>query len=363
MRKLLKTVFLLIIPLVFLTLVASGALSHKVKPGEQAITETAAQGVRTEIIKVSNVPRKIEITGTVQADQVVQIASKLMAHVTKVNVHEGSRVSSGQTLVALDPSEVRAQVNQASAGKQAANVEYNYARTTYERFKNMYQLGGVTKQELDNAETRFRQAQAAVEQARANSQLAAVSNSYATITAPSEGVITKKMVEAGDIAAPGQLLLTLEQSPYYLEVAVQESLSGQVKVGQQVKVQLDALEDIKTGRIFEVIPAVDPASHTFIAKIMLPDAPAIRSGMYGKAYLEVGQYSTILVPETALVRWSEFTGVFVIDSKNMAHLQYISPGETVGDHVEIVSGLHAGDCVITEGKEQVRDGERVVLPK
>lgn len=363
MKKLLKTVFLLIIPLVVLILVASGALKHKVKPGEQAVSSSTVKGIKTEIVHTSNVPRVIELTGSLQANQVSQIASKLMAHVVDVNVSEGSRVSSGQTLVKLDPSEVKAQLDQASAGKQAAEVEYEYARTTYLRYKDLYQQGGVSKQQLDDATARYNAAQAAIEQARASSQLAAVSSSYATVTAPFKGVITKKMVEVGDMASPGQPLLTIEQSPYYLEVAVQESLSGQVKIGQQVKVRLDAINSVKTGRVYQILPAIDPSSHTFIAKIMLPEDPTIRSGMYGTAYLPVGQISTILVANAAVVRWSDFTGVFTIDKTNTVHLQYVSLGETFGDNVAVVSGLQDGDRIITVGNDKVRDGERVVLSK
>jgi RND family efflux transporter MFP subunit len=185
--------------------------------------------------------------------------------------------------------------------------------------------------------------------------------SYTKITAPFAGVVTRKTVDAGDLAGPGVPLLEIEdQQQYRLEALVNEDQIASVKAGAPVPVKLDALGGQELpGTVSEIVPAADSSSRSFVVKIDLPRDPAIKSGLFGRARFSVDQKEVLTIPASAVVQRGQLTGVYVAGDDNVARLRLITIGKRHGDQYEALSGLDAGERIVTDGVERVNDGGAV----
>ncbi|MBI3990393.1 MAG: hypothetical protein HY347_12360 [candidate division NC10 bacterium] len=113
------------------------------------------------------------------------------------------------------------------------------------------------------------------------------------------------------------------------------------------------------GPLVEIVPAADPVSRTFTAKIALPALPGLRSGLFGKALFVAGQRQGMVVPRQAVVERGQLVGVFVLEEGKIARLRLVKMGKTFGDRVEILSGLAAGERIVVEGAQGLSDGSPV----
>jgi len=185
------------------------------------------------------------------------------------------------------------------------------------------------------------------------------------VTAPFAGIITDMRAEVGTLAAPGVSLVTLEDDRRYrLEVAVEESRVGVVRVGDAVKVIIEAAGPGEfPGRVAEIVPTLDTGSRSYTVKIDLQAEATppglLRSGLYGKARFAVGQRQALLVPRAAVTTRGQLVGVFAVDGENVARLRLIKTGKEYGDRVEVLSGLSAGDRIAVSRLEALSDGAKV----
>src|SRR6266545_4842425 len=229
------------------------------------------------------------------------------------------------------------------------------------------------KQEMAEAEARRaadtlkmlaakkRQALAQIDQAKADVANAQVFVSYARINSPISGVVVAKHTEVGSTATPGTPLLTIEDgSRYRLEVAVEESRLGKIRIGQRARLRIDALgADDMEGGVSEITPAADPMSRSYTVKIDLPARQLLRSGLYGVARFASGQRQAILIPRKSVTYRGQLAGVFVVDDAGVARLRLIQTGKTYGENVEALSGLNGGERVVVNGVADVKDGVRI----
>jgi RND family efflux transporter MFP subunit len=261
-------------------------------------------------------------------------------------VREGEMVRKGQTLVVLDSRDLRANLARAEA-------EYDNARTQLARMQRLYQEESVAKQELDNATRAYKVAEA-------GRRAAAVQLSYTVIKAPFDGLVTEKYIEVGELASPGRPLVKIEDPRRLrLEATVSEGDVKAVAVGDKVSVVIDALGDQPlTGTVAQVLPAGDPATHTFLVKVDLPPTAGAKSGMFGRMRLAKGVSQTLAVPQSALIERGQLTGVYVVGEDGIAHLRWVKVGRASGGYVEVLSGVNAGERIVTNAGLGV-DGARV----
>jgi RND family efflux transporter MFP subunit len=296
-------------------------------------------------------------------------------------------VRQGQLLVELDArdleagyrqadaalNEARSAVPEAENAVSAARAQLELAQATFRRMKDLFDKKSVSNQEFDEAAARLRVAQAGHEMAQARrAQLTAkiaqaeaarrsaeVMRGYAQITAPFDGLVTAKNVEAGDLAAPGAPLLTVErQGDYRLEASIEESRLAQIRAGQSAEVVLDALDRTLSGRVAEIVPAVDAAARAFTVKIDLPALPQLRSGLFGRARFRLGSRQAITVPAGAVTERGQLFSVLVVED-NRARTRLVTVGQRLGERFEVLSGLNAGDRVIHPAPPGLTDGARV----
>jgi RND family efflux transporter MFP subunit len=193
---------------------------------------------------------------------------------------------------------------------------------------------------------------------------AGIMRDYARLAAPFSGVVTTKTVEPGNLATPGAPLLTIEQDGLYrLEASVDESKLASVRVGQAVEVMIDgAIENRRklNARVSEIVPSVDPASRTYIVKLDLPATPQLRTGMFGRVIFPLGTQKVVAVPLTTLMERGQLQSVFVVED-GVAHIRLVTTGRRTKDGAEILSGLNAGEKVVTPLPPGLLDGAPVAV--
>jgi RND family efflux transporter MFP subunit len=366
--------------------VAVGAAGCSGGHATQSAQQDAPVTVATAQAAVHEGPDLFEAGGTVRGRTSATLASRVMAPIREVLVQPGDRVRRGQPLVLLDDRDVAAAARQARArstavarGLDAAHAEQDaaeaglvLARATHARLSALLERKSATAQEFDqavaalrSAETHVTRGRAGVDEARASldgalagGDAADVAASFTRIVAPFDGLVTEKLVEPGNLAAPGTPLLRMEDTQAFkLDVRVDESRASWVARDMPVTVRLEAARgpvDL-SGRVFEVARAIDADSRAFLVTIALPAADAIRPGVFARAYLPGPARRTLRIPDTAVVRRGQLTIVFVVD-RGKARLRLVSIGSSVSSQTEVLAGLSDGEAVVMAPPPTLRDG-------
>ncbi len=340
--------FLLSLLAIFLI---SGCSSNQPKKIESKTIE----GVKLQTVNQGDLPNYLEATGTVKAKIISVITSKVMGTITSVNVKDGDGVLEGQVLLTIYDQDASERVRQAEKNLDAARLNMSLSDATYMRYKALYDEKALSQQEMDQITTEKELAKANYERAIAAVGEAKVMRSFYTVTSPISGIVSSKKVDVGTTAMPGMPLLNVENtSSFELDANVDSKYSQDLKVGSNVGVKVESLPEIQ-GKISEIVPSVDPMSRSFVVKIELGSGN-LRSGMYGKAYFNIGTKKAISIPESALVRKGGLVGVYVVDDKGLVSYRMVKLGEKYGKNVEILSGLSNGEKIIVEGTENAFDG-------
>ncbi|MFA7062160.1 MAG: efflux RND transporter periplasmic adaptor subunit [Pedobacter sp.] len=341
---------------------------------KQGVSATVVKGTTIETVKSAALAETLEVVGTVRARTSAVVSTRIPGTVSVLRVREGDRVKKGQLLLQLDAQENQATaavafagIDEARRGLDEALSRKKLADSTFERYHKLFNEQAVTRQEFDTRQTEkelatqgVARAEARLKQAQEVSRAATTMADYTRIVAPIPGVITSKQADLGATIFPAQPLMTIEdEGSYQLELAVPESLATRIKPGTAVLVTLDALNTSFSAKIAEIVPAADPASRTFLAKIMLP-RKGLKSGMFGRGALNLGTtVNGMSVPKQAVVEHGALTSLWVLDKGNIARMRLIRTGKTVGDRIEILSGLSDGERVVVSGAEKVTEGVKV----
>ncbi len=337
-------------------------------------TRPAISGLGLETVAVTAMPETVDVVGTVRARTSALVSTRIPGVVSVLKVREGDRVRKGQILMQLDAQENQALAAQSASGIDEARraldeavARRKLADATFERYHRLFTEQAVSRQEFDVRQTDrelaaqgVARAEARLKQAQEGARAASAMADYTRVIAPISGIITSKQVDLGATVFPSQPLMTIEdESHYQLELAIPETLAQKIRPGMPVRVSLDASGTTAQTRIAEVVPAADPASRTFIAKIDL-NQKGIRSGMFGRGVVSLGStVNAMLVPRSAVLEKGALTSVWVVGAGQTTRLRLVRVGKTVGDRVEILSGLAAGDRVVVSGLEKVSEGAKV----
>ncbi len=338
----------------------NGCGSHDAPEGQAAADRSVAAEVQT--VQPAPLSLRVETPGLVVSEDQVQVASRLMGYIREIKVEEGQSVKAGQLLFVVDPTDIQGQVSQARAGLAQAEAALADARLDYERFGALYKDEAIPKMQWDKIQLQYRVAQQQVAAARAGLGLASGQMRYASVVAPINGVVTQKMANAGDLAAPGRPVLVIEGlKKLQVRTQVSGDVYARIKTGEKVTIMPDGDADLAPieGVIAQVVPAADPASHSHLVKIDLPKDSRLASGNFVRVGFAVGEREGIRVPTAALAERAGITGVFVVDAQGIARYRMVRTGATGDGMVEIQSGLNAGDKVVVSQVAQLENGDKV----
>ena len=355
---------------VILLVLLLGGCRDKAGPEAARVDRPPVSGVQLSEVVTSEVADAYESSATVKAKSASIVAARMMGTVTELAVSDGERVRAGQLLLVLDDRDVRQKISGARAALAeaekavaAAARQKELARITYQRFKNLFDGKALTGQELDEAQTRMQVAELEHErylemQNRAAAGLAEakVYQEFTRVTSPVAGVVSRKQIEPGTMVMPGVPLFTIEDdSSFRLEMNVNETLVNRLAVGTAVAVDIPATGAALTGTVSDVVPAVDPGTRSFLVKVALP-ADGLQSGLYARVRIPMGRRAAIVLPGTSIVEKGQLCGVYAVNGENIVSYRLVRLGKRYGEGREILSGLQAGDRVITAGVEKAVDG-------
>jgi RND family efflux transporter MFP subunit len=330
----------------------------------------------------------LNASGYVVAQRKAAVASKVTGQLVSLYVEEGSRVKKGEVIARLENNDVTAARDQAKANLNAARynleqakAELHDATLSFNRNKDLIEHGYISQAESDASEARYKKANAAVEAAeaavKANTaalQGANVAIEYTLIRAPFDAVVLTKNADIGDIVTPigaaanakAAVVTVADMSSLQVEVDVSESNIHQVKVGQPCEIQLDALPDSRfRGMVHMIVPTADRTKATVLVKIRFIDKDnRILPEMSAKAsFLSREVKSGEEKPRTAINPAAVITHdgkqfVFLI-KENRVIKTPITTGAKLGDMIEVLSGVKAGDRVVLKPLNKMRVGLRI----
>lgn len=333
-----------IITLLMLWLV--GGFRAKLRAGRPGPSNTPPEAGEVVEARLATLPRIEAAVGTIQPVHRVEVAARLLARVVELNAVAGQRVSEGDVLVRLDDADLGSRLNQAQAALEQALAERDQARTEEARIRSLFEKNSASSVELDRAVTALKSAEAAAGRAAEAVDEARTVKSFATVASPISGVVVEKRVNVGDMAAPGQVLVTLlDPARMQLVAPVREALSRRLSVGQPIDVRIEALDHPCTGTISEIVPEADPASRSFAVKVTGPCPKGVYAGMFGRLLIPLEPESVLVVPRGAIRTVGQLE-LAVVRTASGDERRAVRVGRTLGAEVEILAGVSAGERVV-----------------
>jgi len=338
---------------------ASAGCGKASQDTDSAAPQPVTVNAKVAVAELVQIPVVASASGATEAWRRSSPGAKIMGRVSELLVREGDRVSADQVIARLEAADLEAALAQARAALLMAEATLENAETHHARMKQLHAQRSVTDKNLEDATAAYRVAAANLEVMRANIQAAEVAVSYAVVRTPIAGWVTTKLVEAGDMAAPGQPLVIVEDlSRVKLKVDVAESVIAGLSRGQVAEVTV--MGRTRPASIERIVRAGDAATHTFTVEMVLdnPDG-AVKGGMFVRAVFSTGEREALLVPVSAIVDRGQLVGVFVVDEGNRARLRWIKLGARLDDRVEVLSGLQPDERYLVAPPAGAHDGAYV----
>ncbi len=337
--------------------VKAGQIVTMVRAGESfAPPPEAVSSAKVEATEWQTTRQAI---GSLVAVRGVTLGAELPGTVREIDFESGTSVKKGAVLVRLDTSAEEAQLS-------AAVADASFARVNLERAQRL-RLNEVNAQsDLDAAVTRSAQADGTVANLRAII-------AKKTIRAPFDGRIAIRQVELGQVVSPGTPIASLQSvTPIHADFWLPQQALAQLTRGQQTRLRTDAFPDAQwDGEITTINPEVDPATRNVRVRATFPNADGrLRPGMFANVeILSSEQRPVLTIPATAVIFAPYGDSVFAIEEKKdqagakttIARQKFVHTGERRGDLVAVLSGLEAGEAVVSSGAFKLRNGGRVAV--
>ena len=348
-------------------------------PGDGAIRVDGA------VAREGRLDRKVTATGMTSPWRDANLRAEAGGRVLEVSVDNGDVVEAGALLVRVDASRQQLAVSGASARVDALEQDVELARTDFERKQGLVAKGSLPSAQLDAAEHTLERAEAALSGAKADLGSARRSSKDARLSAPIDGIVTRRLVDAGDTIAPGSPLLDLvDLSKIRVRVGLAGNEIGRLDQTEPAQVVIEDLGgEPVPARFAALAPAADPITGLFDVEYHLDNPEgSIRGGMVATVTLPLGQApERVLVPRAALTRRDGKLAVFVLDElaetdaepgpepatradgrlRRVAMLREVRIGAYGGDEVEILAGVRAGELVATSAQHALADAVVVEL--
>lgn len=287
-----------------------------------------------------------EFTAQLEAKVVNNITAQAGGRLKQLLVKVGDRVGAGQAVARMEATQAA-----------QAQIQLADAKTNFARMDELYKVGGVSKAQWEQAKSAVDQAKLAYGNAAENTVL----------RSPISGFVTAKNYDNGDMTSPQLPVVVIQQiAPVKAVIGVSEQYYSYLKKGAAATLSVDALgEETFSGVVTNIFPTLDPVTHTVSAEIEVANKDLkLRPGMYARVHLDFGTKEALTVPDKAIVRQAGSGARYVyVFSGGKAVYRAVELGQQQGDLYEVVSGLNAGDQVITSAPSNLKNGLSVKLRK
>lgn len=329
----------------------------------QAGEQTSARENTGQLLSVQ--PSTVNLTevlpGSVVPDQQAKIASRLMGYIRNLNVKVGEAVKEGDLLFAIDPTDINSQIRQAQSAVAQAKAALADAKADFDRFSKLFKEQSVSHQQFDKVKLQYQVAQENLSAAEAGLEQAKGQMRYADVKAPFDGVIVQKMAVSGDLAAPGNPVLVLEnRNLMSVQVEVSGDLYRQLKIGHEAQVVFEGKEQSVTALVSTLVAAANPITRTHTVKLSMPaNQVNVTSGTFARIVFVRGQRSTLLIPKTAVVTRGGIVGAFVVGKDQLARFRMLRLGSQYDQQIEVQSGLEVGETLLIDSKLPALNGDHI----
>lgn len=326
--------------------------------------ETAGRPVSVVKVEAGKLESDVQLSGEIQAEKNVSLGFRIGGRVAERAVNVGDRVTAGQVIARLDPTIERNALTAARATLEAARGAVDTARNSFERQERLMAQGFTTRPRFDAALKAQEAAQAQLEDAEAQVELAQDRLGFAELRSDAAGVVTARSVEPGEVVQPGQIVVIVARDDGRDAVFnVPARLLETKSADRLVRVALaDAPSVTAYGRVREIAPQADPVTRTFQVRVSLLDPPeAMRLGSTVVGRMETASAAMIAVPASALTQSGAAPAVWIVDpasstvSLRKVDILRFDPGSVI-----LSQGLEPGEIVVSGGIQVLHPGQRVV---
>lgn len=325
--------------------------------------------VRPELGTVSD---SLTLTGTVTSARVAALSPRVSGLVAHVYVDAGSRVQAGDLLIELDDALARLELERVKAAQEEGRIRLEEAQRLRDESQRLVADRNISRSQADTAEAEVRIAEATLVRLEAESRQQDELVARHRLVAPFAGVVGRKLTEAGEWVATGTSVLELVAlGQIRVDVQVPQEHYDELKQGARVEVRPDALpQQVFAGKLATVVPVKDPASRTFLARVAVTDAgEQLTPGMSASVVFELDRSrGALTIPRDALIRQPDGSALLWVvveeEGRNVAAPRPVVLGRSIGNAIEVRSGLEADARVIVRGNEALREGRsvRIVPP-
>jgi len=302
--------------------------------------------------------------GEVRARFEPDLAFRIGGEVVKRLVDTGDQVKKGQVLAELDPKDVQLRLTAMKAQVAAAEANLNLVRAERDRYQQLLEKQLVSRSQYENAENLYQAGEARLKQVKAEYNVSANQAGYAALTAPRDGVISRRMLEVGQVVAPGQTVFNLAvDGEREILISLPEGSIGQFSIGQAVRIQLWSRPgEFLAGKVREISPAADPQTRTYAARVAITESSnqPVDLGQSAQVFVSPSGDIPLSVPLSALTADAGQAFVWTVDPVALTLKRVsVKTGPYGEDEVPIVQGLQATDWVVAAGVQMLNEGVKV----
>ncbi len=345
--------------------------AYAAAPADKPAPAAAAPALTTVVVGSAQAARTSAYEGVVEAVRQSVVSAQVPGIVTELAVKAGDRVAAGALLARIDARAAEQGAAASQAQVAAAQAQLAVAASEHERKRQLFGKNYISRAALDQAEAAHAAAAAQLRAVQAQAGVASTQTGFHVIRAPYAGVVAALQATQGDMAMPGRPLLTL-YDPTALRVVAALPASVLARAGtlspESLRIEVPALAEAApplTATRVERLPVVDPQSltQTLRADLGASDARLLAPGQFARVWLTLpsaaadaapGRGALLAVPAKAVVRRSELTAVYVLGAQGQPELRQVRLGQTLGDQIEVLAGLDAGERVVATPALAVR---------
>lgn len=322
----------------------------------------------------TSIPIVLEALGTVTPQATVRVRPQVSGVLEKVLFKEGQTVKAGELLATIDPRQFEMALMQASGQRQRDEAQLDSARVTLQRFKTLLEQDSIARQEVDTQAALVKQLEGTVVVDKANEGTARLNLGYTRVVAPVSGRVGLRTVDVGNVVsssdANGVALIT-QVSPIDVVFSIPQDRAGELQqnAGGSTAMKVVALDRTRTATLDTGVFAsldnqVDTTTGTVRAKARFANSKLnLFPSQFVNVQLQVRTIEdAVVVPVTALRLSGSGDYVYVLNADRTVSLRTVQRGQATAEKIVIASGLKAGERVITEGADRLKDGASVVLP-
>ncbi len=351
-------------------LMVSAALASTVACGQDAgPPEGMSQGmppasVKLAVAQPTDIEETTEYVAALKSLQSTPIQPQVEGQITRIDVRSGQHVTTGQPLVRIDARRQQAAVSSDEAEHAAKEANVAFARAQLQRANELFAAGAISKQELEQADTALRTAEADLKAHEAQIQEGRVHLRYFTVVAPTSGIVGDVPVRVGNQVTSQTVLTTIEQNAR-LEVHVPVPLARapDLKLGLPLRIADSSGAVVATTTVSFISPRVEDETQSILVKGVVANPGALRSQQFVRARIVWRSSKGLLIPILAVVRVGGQHFAYVAEQKDgglVARQRRVVLGPTVGDNYMLVEGIKPNERIVVSGVQKLADGAPIV---